>query len=81
MRISCVLQGAGHEIDYSTTHGTDMATSACVSPKVNSTYWRSEADRDGAFDKSQPAGRREEERMSEKLKGKPSILILNHSNN
>ena len=81
MHISCILLGAGHDIDCSTSHGTDMATSACISPEGNPAYWRSEADRDAAFDESQPTSKREEERMSEKLKGKSSGLILNRSNN
>ena len=84
MNISYILQGAGHEIDGSTSHGTDMATSACLSTEGISAYWRSEGNIDVAFDKGQPTNRREEVRRGTnryaELKGEPSGLVLNHSN-
>ena len=60
MHISCILQGARHEIDGSTSYGTDMAISACRSPEGISAYWRSAADRDVALDDVQPTNGREE---------------------
>ena len=60
MHISCILRGAGHEIDGSTSHGTQLATSACMSLEGNSAYWRSEWDKGVAFDEGQPTNRREE---------------------